>query len=50
MKGKKGNSLWAGVTAAVMANVVLVGYIIAAVREDQGEQPAVAAGVSRKTE
>lgn len=32
-----GNSTFAGATAAIMANVVLVGYIIVAMREDQSE-------------
>lgn len=31
------NKSWAGGTAAVTANIVLVGYIIVAVMEDQGE-------------
>ncbi|KFY27844.1 hypothetical protein V493_03276 [Pseudogymnoascus sp. VKM F-4281 (FW-2241)] len=32
-----GNSTFAGATAAFMANVVLVGYIVVAMREDQSE-------------
>jgi len=32
-----GNSTYAGATAAIMANVVLVGYIIVAMKEDQTE-------------
>jgi len=33
----KGNSTFAGATAAIMANVVLVAYVIVAMREDQSE-------------
>ncbi|MCJ1445289.1 MAG: vacuolar ATPase assembly integral membrane protein vma21 [Stictis urceolatum] len=33
-----GSATWAGATAAIMANVVLVAYVIAAMREDQSER------------
>jgi len=33
-----GNSTYAGALAAIMANVVLIGYIFAAMAEDQSEQ------------
>lgn len=34
-----GNATWAGASAAITANVVLVGFIVMAIREDQGEIP-----------
>ena len=37
---ESGNSTLAGATAAVMANVVLVAYIIVAMKEDQSEEIA----------
>jgi len=33
----EGNSTFAGATAAVMANVVLVAYVVVAMREDQSD-------------
>ncbi|KFX95622.1 hypothetical protein O988_05715 [Pseudogymnoascus sp. VKM F-3808] len=48
-----GNSTFAGATAAIMANVVLVGYIIVAMREDQSDAidaaAAAAAGERQET-
>lgn len=46
LTGILGNSTFAGATAAVMANVVLVAYVIVAMKEDQSE--AVKAAEEKK--
>ncbi len=43
-----GSSTAAGATAAVMANVVLVAYIIAAMKEDQSDRLEAEAKESKK--
>ncbi|GAD99675.1 hypothetical protein PVAR5_8399 [Paecilomyces variotii No. 5] len=34
----RGNSIWAAISAAVTANVILVAYIVVAWKDDQGER------------
>ena len=38
MNSSKSSNTWAGAAAALTANIVLVGYIVVAIREDQDEQ------------
>ncbi len=35
-----GNSTWAGAAAAFMANIVLIAYVIVAMRDDESEKIA----------
>lgn len=42
LKRTTGNSTFAGATAAIMANVVLVAYVVVAMREDQSDALAAA--------
>jgi hypothetical protein len=40
LKKNLGNSTWAGISAAVTANIILIAYIVVAWKEDQGDRAA----------
>jgi hypothetical protein len=45
-----GNATYAGALAALMANVVLLGYLVVAIQEDQGDQLEMAKEAAKKGE
>ncbi|KAL8643703.1 MAG: hypothetical protein Q9226_008175 [Calogaya cf. arnoldii] len=44
----RGNSTWAGATAAFTANLVLVAYVIVAMKEDQSDRIAAEGSAKKK--
>lgn len=43
-----GSSTWAGATAALTANLVLIAYVIVAMREDQSDKIAAEEQVKKR--
>lgn len=43
-----GNSTWAGATAAITANLVLIAYVVVAMKEDQSDKIAAEQSAKKK--
>ncbi|KAL8902109.1 MAG: hypothetical protein Q9192_000176 [Flavoplaca navasiana] len=44
----RGNSTWAGATAAITANLVLIAYVVVAMKEDQSDKIAAEESAKKK--
>ncbi|KAL8882355.1 MAG: hypothetical protein Q9198_000631 [Flavoplaca austrocitrina] len=44
----RGNSTWAGATAAITANLVLIAYVVVAMKEDQSDKFAAEESAKKK--